>query len=66
MIETLKIAGGEHILISPMMLGTKLNTATVQQLREEKEKFIAICFILRIDPERYKVLPQDLKRSENL
>ena len=30
MVETLKIVGGEHILISPMMLGTKLNTPTVQ------------------------------------
>ena len=66
MVENLKTAGGEHILISPMMLGTKLNTAAVQQLREEKEKSMAIYFILRSNPERYKVLLQDLKRSANL
>ena len=66
MVETLKIAGGEHILISPEMLGMKLDVATSLQLREEKEKFLAICFILRSDPERYKVLLNDLRRSANL
>ena len=66
MVETLKIAGGEHILISPEMLGKKLGEATSDELREEKEKFMAICFIVRSDAERYKVLLQDLKRSANL
>ena len=66
MVETLKIAGGEHILISPEMLGIKLDAATGLQLREEKEKFMAVCFVLRSDPERYKVLLNDLKRSANL
>ena len=66
MLETLKIAGGEHILISPEMLGMKIDVASNTQLREEKEKFMAICFVLRSDPERYKVLLQDLKRSANL
>ena len=38
MLETLKISGGEHILISPEMLGMKIDAASNVQLREEKEK----------------------------
>ena len=53
-------------MISPVMLGKSLDAATALQLRKEKQKFMAICFILRNDPERYKVLLQDLKRSSNL
>ena len=66
MIETLKIAGGEHILISPVMLGSELSAASSTQLSTEKEKCMAICFILKSDKERYKDLLQDLKRSANL
>ena len=36
MLETLKIAGGKHILISPEMLGMKIDAASNLQLREEK------------------------------
>ena len=50
MVETLKIAGGEHVLISPVMLGSNLSTTNVKN--EEKEKFMAICFIFRRDPDR--------------
>ena len=64
MVETLKIAGGEHVLISPVMLGSNLSTTNVKN--EEKEKFMAICFILRSDPDRYNVLLQYLERSANL
>ena len=66
MIETLKIAGGEHILVSPVMIGTELSAASGSQIREEKEKYMAICFILRSDEIRYKRLLEDLKRSANL
>ena len=53
-------------MISPVMLGTSFDAATALQSREEKEKGMVICFILRSDPERHKVLLQDLKRSANL
>ena len=66
MIETLKIAGGEHLLVSPSMLGAELSTATDLQIRQEKEKYMAICFILRSDELRHKRLLEDLKRSANL
>ena len=65
MIETLKIAGREHI-ISPVMLGSELSAASSTQLSTEKEKCMAICFILKSDKERYKDLLQDSKRSVNL
>ena len=54
MVDTLKIAGREHILISPVMLGISIDIATASELNEEKEKFIAVCFILMSDLERYK------------
>ena len=53
-------------MISPVMLGISLDAVTALQLLEEKKKIMAICFILRSDPERYKALLQDLKRSANL
>ena len=67
MIETLKIAGGEHILVSPLMIGTELTKATDPRICEERKKFMAICFILRSDPDpdRYTRLLEDLKRSTN-
>ena len=34
MVETLKIVGGEHILISPFVQGSELDEATSLQLHE--------------------------------
>ena len=65
-VDTLKIAGGRYILISLVMLGMSIDAATALKLCEEKEKFMAVCFILRSELERYKNLLQDLKRSINL
>ena len=43
MVETLKIAGGEHILVSKTMLGKELATATKAEINREKEKPMAVC-----------------------
>ena len=64
MIQTLKIAGGEHILVSTTIMGKALKDATAAEVNEEKEQFMAACFILRSDETRFKGLLEDLKRSE--
>ena len=38
MIKTLKITGGEHVLISPVLLGKVIANATVAELHAEKEQ----------------------------
>ena len=65
MVETLKLAGGEHVLISPKLLGKDVHVATQDERKEEKEHFMAICFIVRSDEGRYKKLLDDLKSSAN-
>ena len=65
MSRTLAIAGGEHILVSDEMLGKNIGTATADEVKDEKERFLAIYFILRSDENRYKKLLEDLKSSGN-
>ena len=66
MVQTLKIAGGEHVLVSKVMLGKELSSATDDEINAEREKFLAMCFILRSNEVTYKKLLDDLKRSTNL
>ena len=65
MVETLKIAGGEHILVSKMMLKKELAAASKSEISAEKERFMAVCYILKCDNNRYKKLNDDLKSSAN-
>ena len=65
MVGTLKIAGGEHILVSSVMLKKKISDATKQEINDEKERFMAIGFILRSDETRFKKLNEELKSSAN-
>ena len=65
MIETLNIAGGEHILVSQMMLKKEISAATKGDISAEKERFMAVCYILKSDDGRYKKLNDDLKSSAN-
>ena len=65
MTETLKLAGGDHILVSETLLGKKIEDATKAEIYAEKQKFMAICFILRSDTDRYGKLLDDLTSSAN-
>lgn len=70
MVETLKLAGGEHVLVSKEMMGVdQLSSVTKQQKEKEMERLLAVCFILRSDGtgerSRYKKLLEDLKSSAN-
>ena len=64
-VETLKIAGGEHVLVSPKLMGKTIDMASPSEINAEKEHFLAICFIVRSDEGRYKKLLDDLKSSAN-
>ena len=66
MIQTLKIAGGKHILVSTTLLGKYSTSASDIETNEEKEKMMAVYFILRSNESRYNTLFDGLKRSANL
>ena len=58
MVETLKIAGREHILVSTTLLGREIKNSTVAEINAEKDEFMAICYILRSNEVRYKKTAQ--------
>lgn len=66
MVQTLKIAGGGHMLVSKTMLGKEIHEAIEAEIDIECEKFMGMCFILRSHKGTYKKLLDDLKRSSNL
>ena len=65
MVETLKIAGGEHIFVSKAMLKKDISMATKAEVNAEREKFMAITFILGSTSNRFKKLCKDLKSAAN-
>ena len=65
MVQTLKMAGGYHILVSDEMMKKKIADATEQEIKDERERFMAISFILRSDDRRFKKLNDDFKSSAN-
>ena len=48
-VETLKLAGGEHILVSPKIMGKELSAASSSEVEDEKQRLMAVYFILRCD-----------------
>jgi len=42
MVETLKIASGEHILVSKMILKKELSVATKGKISAEKDRLMAV------------------------
>ena len=61
MVGTLKIADGEHILASNVMLKKMNSDATKQEINDENERFMGISFILGSDKNRFKKSKEDLK-----
>ena len=66
MVETLKIAGSEHILVSTKIMGKSTKDASSTELNEEKEKHMAACYVLRSNENRFSKLLEDLKKSVNM
>ena len=48
-LENIFLAGGGHILCSPQILGKYMASCTTVEIDAEKERFKAMCFILRAD-----------------
>ena len=64
-VETLKFAGGDNMLVSEALLGMEIRNATVAQIKVEREKFLAVCYIMRSDKGHYKKLLDDLMSLAN-
>jgi len=56
----MEMAGGEHFMCSLQLLGKELAEANDDEIKEEAEKFKAMCFILRSDEGRYNDLLEGL------
>ena len=65
MTKTLKLAGGEHVLVRETLLAKKVEEETGSEINAEKEKCVTTCYVLRSDTDRYSKLLEDLKSSAN-
>ena len=52
-LENMILAGGGHVLCSPQILGKDMVSCTPMEINTEKERFKAMCFILRAEKIRY-------------
>ena len=48
-LENMILAGGGHMLRSPKILGKDMISCTTLKINTEKERFKAMCFILRAE-----------------
>ena len=62
-LENMILAGGGHILCSPQILGKDMVSFTPMEINTEKERFKALCFILRADEIRYGDLLEELRKG---
>ena len=61
-LENMILAGGRHILCSPHIFGKYMVSCTPMEINTEKERFKAMCFILRADKIRYGDLLEELRK----
>ena len=62
-LENIILAGGGHILCSPQILGKDMVSFTPTEINTEKERFKAMCFILRAEEIRYGDLLEELRKG---
>ena len=62
-LKSLEMMGGEHIFVSPIILGSTIDAATREAIAIQKEEFLAMCFFIRADERRYGDLQEDLKKG---
>ena len=62
-LENMILAGGGHILCSPQIIGKDMVSCTPIEINTEKERFKAMCFILRADKIRYGDLLEELRKG---
>ena len=61
--KSLEMMGGEHIFVSPLILGSSIEGASQEAKVIQKEKFLTMCFFIRADERRYGELHEDLKKG---
>jgi hypothetical protein len=49
--------------LSPLILGSSIQDATLEKKATKKEEFLAMCFFIRADERRYGDLHEDLKKG---
>ena len=64
--ESLKLAGGKHILTSPDLMTIAGTTATDQETNVEIDKFMGILLLLNSDTQRYSDLQVELAQDAQL
>ena len=62
-LENMILAGGGNILCSPQILGIDMVSCTPMEINAEKERFKAMCFILRAGEIRYGDLLEELRKG---
>ena len=62
-LEDMILAGGGLILCSPQILGKDIISCTTMEINTEKERFKAMCFILRANKIRYSDLLEELRKG---
>ena len=62
-LENMILAGGGHILCSPQILGKDMVSFTPMEINTEKERFKALCFILRADEICYGDILEQLRKG---
>ena len=62
-LENIILDGGGHILCSPQILGKDMAACATVEIDTEKERFKAMCFILRADETRYGDILEELRKG---
>ena len=63
--DALKLAGGDHLLVSPTFINKVGSRASDKEFKIESEEFLAILLLSNADPGRYKALNTELMRGEH-
>jgi len=64
-LKNLELSSGDHMIYSPKLLKKTLGGAKLSDddIEKDKEKFRAICFLVRLDENRYRNLLISLRKS---
>ena len=62
-LKNMILAGGIHVLWSPQILGKDMISCTPMEINTEKERFKAMCFILRANKIGYSDILEELRRG---
>ena len=64
--ESLKLAGGKHIFVSPELITSAGSTVTAKETSTEIDKFLGFLLLLNADQQRYGDLQKELAQDAQL